>query len=96
MSKWYLYIVRCNNGSLYTGITIDVARRFAEHCGEGTLGAKYLRSRRPLELVFQAEIGDRSLAMRVELKVKKLPKERKEKLVAAGEGIEDIIKPLKR
>lgn len=81
MSEWYLYIVRCFGGSLYTGITIDVARRFEEHCGKGTNGAKYLKSRRPLKLVFQTKIGDRALAMKVEIKVKKLQKLKKEMFV---------------
>lgn len=92
MSKWYLYIVKCCDKSLYTGITIDVARRFEEHCGKGKTGAKYPKSRRPLTLVFQAKVGDRNLAMKVERKVKKLPKIKKEMLVNGDLSIEGIIR----
>ena len=76
MFDWYLYLVRCRDGSLYTGITTDVARRFAEHQGNGDVGAKYLRGRGPLVLVFQKKLGSRSLALGVESKVKKLSKKR--------------------
>ena len=76
---WHLYVIRCRDGSLYTGITTDVARRFAEH--QGNVGAKYLRGRGPLLLVFQEKIGSRSLAVRVEAKVKKLTKAKKEELI---------------
>ena len=79
MSYWYLYLIRCRDNSLYTGITTDVAKRFALH-NNGT-GAKYLRGRGPLTLVFQKKIGSRSLAAATEIKVKKLPKAQKENLV---------------
>ena len=91
MDDWYLYLVRCQDGSLYTGITTDVSRRFAEHQGSGDAGAKYLRGRGPLALVFQKKLGSRSLALAVESKVKKLPKTRKEELVTAGKHIDAII-----
>ena len=89
---WHLYLVRCHDGSLYTGITTNVARRFAEHQGNNGEGAKYLRGRGPLMLVFQKKLGSRSLALGVESKVKKLSKARKENLIRTGEYIEAIIK----
>ena len=92
MPDWYLYLIRCHDGSLYTGITTDVARRFTEHQGSGDMGAKYLRGRGPLKLVFQKKLGSRSLALGVESKVKKLPKARKEELVSTGKHVEAIIK----
>ena len=92
MSKWHLYIIRCCDRSLYTSITIDVDRRFEEHCGKGTAGAKYLKSRRPLKLVFQAKIGDRVLAMKVERKVKALPKGKKEMLIKGEINIKTLFK----
>ena len=92
MFDWYLYLVRCRDGSLYTGITTDVARRFAEHQGNSDAGAKYLRGRGPLVLVFQKKLGSRSLALGVESKVKKLSKARKEELIRANTGIDEIIK----
>lgn len=91
MSIWHLYLVRCRDGSLYTGIATNVARRFAEHQGKGESGAKYLRGRGPLKLVFQKELGSRSLASKVEAEVKKLPKARKEQLVQSGDYIRAII-----
>ena len=84
MLDWYLYLVRCHDGSLYTGITTDVARRFAEHKGNSDTGAKYLRGGGPLVLVFQRKLGSRSLALGVESKVKKLSKARKEELLKAN------------
>jgi len=73
MSAYSVYLVRCRDGSLYTGIAIDVARRISEH-EDGAKGAKYLRGRGPLELVYQQEIGDRSLASKIESRVKRLSK----------------------
>jgi len=92
MSDWYLYLLRCSDGSLYTGITTNVARRFAEHRENSGTGAKYLRGRRPLMLVFQKKLGSRSLALAVESKVKRLSKKRKEDLIRTNEHIEVIIK----
>ena len=85
MSDWHLYLVRCQDGSLYTGITTNVARRFAQHQEDRGAGAKYLRGRRPLTLVFQKKLGSRSLALGVESKVKKLSKARKEELIKSQE-----------
>ena len=92
MVDWHLYLVRCHDGSLYTGITTDVARRFAEHQENKGAGAKYLRGRGPLVLVFQKKLGSRSLALGMESKVKKLPKARKEELIRADSRIDEIIK----
>ena len=92
MLDWHLYLVRCHDGSLYTGITTDVARRFAEHQGNGDTGAKYLRGRGPLVLVFQKKLGSRSLALGVESKVKKLSKARKEELIRDNKRIDEIVK----
>ena len=92
MLDWYLYMIRCHDGSLYTGITSNVARRFAEHQKNNSSGAKYLRGRGPLMLVFQKKLGGRSLALGVESKVKKLSKARKEELIRTRKHIEVIIK----
>jgi len=90
MLDWYLYLIRCHDGKLYTGITTNVARRFAEH--QGTSGARYLRGRGPLVLVFQKNLGGRSLALGVESKVKKLSKARKEELIRANTRLDEIVK----
>ena len=92
MLAWYLYLIRCHDDSLYTGITSDIIRRFIEHQNNSGAGAKYLRGRGPLTLVFQRRIGSRSLALGVESKVKKLSKARKEELINNRELIEKIIK----
>lgn len=77
-SGWQLYLVRCADGSLYTGIATDVERRFAEH--QAGKGAKYLRGRGPLQLVYRQAAGDRSQALRLERAVKALRKTDKEAL----------------
>jgi putative endonuclease len=76
MPVYSIYLVRCRNGSLYTGIATDVARRLAEH-EDGAKGAKYLRGKRPLKLVYERKIGDRSLALKIECRIKRLTKEEK-------------------
>jgi len=76
---WYLYLVRCNDGSLYTGISTDVQRRFDAHRQDR--GARRLRGRGPLELVYSQAVGERSLALRLEHRVKRLSKAEKERLV---------------
>jgi putative endonuclease len=81
MSDWYLYLIRCRDDTLYTGISTDVDRRFAQHRSEGYSGSKYLKGRGPLSLVFKEKLGSKSLALKVEYRVKRMTKARKEKLV---------------
>ncbi|MFV1977445.1 MAG: GIY-YIG nuclease family protein [Candidatus Scalindua sp.] len=81
MNNWFLYLIRCRNGRLYTGITTDVERRFEEHRNGKKKGSKYLRGKAPLKLVMKKKVGSRSMALRIEAKVKKLPKIKKELLV---------------
>ncbi len=76
---WYLYLVRCHDGSLYTGISTNVERRFDAH--QRNRGARRLRGRGPLELVYSRPVGDQGLALRLECLVKNLSKAEKEKLV---------------
>ena len=95
MTGWYLYLVRCRGGSLYTGIATNVKRRFAEHQAPGGTGSKYLRGKGPLELVFQQEIGSKSLALRLENKIRHLSKTKKEELVRDGELSQKWVAGLK-
>jgi putative endonuclease len=81
MSRWHLYMVRTARGALYTGITTDVARRFAEHQAGAPRGARSLRGKGPLELVFSVTVNDRSVASRLEWHLKQWPRTRKEALV---------------
>ena len=76
---WYLYILRCKDGSLYTGITTDVEKRLEAH--RSGKGAKYTRGRGPLKLVYTEECGDHSEALRRELEIKALSREEKLKLI---------------
>jgi predicted GIY-YIG superfamily endonuclease len=78
--SYSLYILRCGDGSLYTGIALDVARRLEEH-RKGVRGAKYLRGRTPVELVFEQPAGDRAAAQRLEHRVKSLSRAEKEALI---------------
>lgn len=80
-SKWYLYILRCRDDSLYTGITTDVAKRLEVHCSGK--GAKYTRGRQPLALVYQERCESHSHALRREIEVKKLTREQKLQLIEA-------------
>ncbi|MDR4504235.1 MAG: GIY-YIG nuclease family protein [Candidatus Scalindua sp.] len=92
MKYWFLYLIRCKHGRLYTGITTDVERRFEEHKSSNKKGSKYLRGKAPLELVMKKKIGSRGLALKIEVNVKKLPKFKKEMLVAGKIKIGDIKK----
>ena len=76
---WKLYMLRCRDGSLYTGITTDVEKRVAAH--NAGKGAKYTRGRGPLELVYCEDCGDHSAALKRELEIKSLTKEDKLKQI---------------
>jgi len=78
--KWFVYILRCSDMSLYTGITNDILRRLDEH-NHSRLGAKYTKARRPVRLVYSAPFSTRSLASKKESEIKKMSKVAKEKLV---------------
>lgn len=73
--SWHLYLIECADGSFYTGITTDVERRFQEHI-EGK-GARYTRSHLPVRLVASRFVGTRAEALRAEIAIKRLPKDRK-------------------
>ncbi|MGG4608324.1 GIY-YIG nuclease family protein [Providencia sp. Me31A] len=78
-NSWYLYLVREKNNALYCGITTNVQRRFEQH--KAGTGAKALKGKMPLTLVFSCLIGSRSDASKMEYQVKKLSKKTKERLV---------------
>ena len=88
MTLWSLYLIRTADNSLYTGITTDVARRFMQH--QSGKGAKALRGKGELILAFSAPVGERSLALRMEYRIKQLTKRQKERLVA-GDGIFEAL-----
>ena len=77
--RWYVYILRCGDGSLYTGVTTDVQSRLEAH--RSGKGAKYTRGRGPLELVYREECGTHSEALKREIAIKSLTREEKRKLI---------------
>ncbi len=80
MKKWQVYILRCGDGTLYTGITNDLDQRLKAH--NEKRGARYTRARLPVTLVYQEEAASRSQASRREIIIKKLPRQKKLALIA--------------
>ncbi len=83
--EWTVYMLRCGDGSLYTGCTNDLPRRLAAH--QRGRGAKYTRSRPPVELVYREAVPDKSAALRREAAIKRLDRRGKLALIEAGEGL---------
>ena len=79
--SYSLYIVRCADGTLYTGIAVDVARRVSQHNGEIRSGARYTSARRPVRLVYQAQFPTRSAASIEEARIKRLTRAEKQQLI---------------
>jgi putative endonuclease len=85
---WTVYIAHCADGSLYTGIAKDVARRIEEHNSNNLLAAHYARARRPVVLVYQELAATRSAALKREHQIKQMSRREKETLVLGR--IEDV------
>ncbi len=81
--SWFVYIIRCRNGKLYTGITTDIERRFSEH-QTGARGAKFTRANPPDELIYQESCVDRRAASIREAQIKKLTRSQKLLLIATN------------
>ena len=79
---YFVYILKCNDDTLYTGITTDILRRVEEH-NSSEKGAKYTKIRRPVELIYQEELENRSTASKREYAIKKLKREDKLRLINA-------------
>lgn len=84
MAKYYTYILRCADGTLYTGFTTDLSARVRLHNGEGKGGAKYTRSRRPVALAYYEAYEDAHGARVRECAIKRLTRAEKEALIAAS------------
>lgn len=82
--NWSLYILKCGDGSLYTGVTNDIDRRFLAH--QQGKASRYTRTRRPVVLVYQEECGSRSQALTRECAVKSLSRPRKDELILTSPG----------
>jgi len=78
---WFVYMVRCADDTLYTGIAKDVARRVEEHNSDNALGANYTRARRPVALVYTQEVQSRSAAAKREYEIKQLTRSGKDELL---------------
>ena len=85
--EYLVYILRCGDGSLYTGCTNDLPRRLRAH--QSGRGAKYTRSRLPVELVYQEPAADRSAALRREVAIKALTRGEKLALIASAQWAGD-------
>ena len=83
MANWFVYLLRCADDTLYTGVATDVARRLQQHNGDLAGGARYTRGRRPARLLWQDTCDSRSDALKREAMIKKLT--RTQKLELAGE-----------
>jgi len=84
MESWSVYIVRCADGSLYTGVATDVARRVEEHNSNNLLASNYTRARRPVVLVYEEAAATRSAAGKREYQVKRMSRREKEALMEEG------------
>ena len=84
---WFVYIVRCADGTLYTGIARDVTRRVEEHNSNNLLAANYTRARRPVALVHREAVKTRSAAARREYEIKQMTRHEKEALIGIGRGL---------
>ncbi len=89
MDLWYLYILKCRNGSFYTGITKDIKKRIDEH--ESGKGSKYLRGKGPLSLVFSVEVESKSMALKYEMEVKKISRKDKINLILSPLTFNNVI-----
>ncbi|MGK8889836.1 GIY-YIG nuclease family protein [Burkholderia gladioli] len=87
--SWYLYLIECEDGSVYTGITTDVDARFAQHAN-GT-GARYTRSRKPRAVLASFELADRSSASRAEYWVKRLTPAQKRELAGGRRSLDSVL-----
>jgi putative endonuclease len=81
MTDWTVYILRCSDNSLYTGITRDINRRLNEHNNDDRLASAYTRARRPVKLVYQETRENRSSASKREAIIKNMTRKAKEKLI---------------
>jgi putative endonuclease len=92
-ASWFLYLLRCGDGSLYTGISTDVERRLTQHrdVRKGAKGAKSLRGKQPLSLLLQIPVANRSEALKLEYRIKQLSKNEKEALVSGRHELLQVL-----
>ncbi|WMC09936.1 GIY-YIG nuclease family protein [Oceanimonas pelagia] len=82
MSQWHLYLLRCRDNSLYGGISLEPERRCHEHNQMRSRASRYVWARRPAVLVWHQPVADRATALKLEYRLKRLPRKQKEQLLA--------------
>jgi len=80
--NWFIYILKCNDQTLYTGVTTDLQRRVEEH-NSGKLGARYTAARRPVHLIYHEQADSRSVAQKREHQIKCLSRKEKQQLISS-------------
>jgi putative endonuclease len=88
--EFFVYILECADGTLYTGIATDVARRVDQHNGSKPRGARYTAARRPVRVVYQARCASRSVALKEEIRIKRSTRDQKQVLIAMADGINHV------
>lgn len=83
-AAWHVYLLRCADGTFYTGITTDPARRLRQHNGELSGGARYTQARRPVELAWQGACESRSAAAKAEYRIRRLSRQQKKSLIQSS------------
>jgi len=91
---WHLYILDCDGSALYTGISTDPQRRLLEHRQADPGAAKFTRRHRRLALVYSVPVGSRSLALKLEKRLKSLSRQRKQAIIEAGPSLPVLLKTL--
>ena len=89
-TKWYFYVLRCSDDSLYAGITTNLKRRLNEH-NLNSKGAKYTKTRRPVEMVYQLEFPDRSSASKAEYEFKSLNRKMKIEIINGNSKLKKFL-----
>lgn len=92
---WYLYMLRCSDGSLYTGISLDPERRCMEHNQQRSRASRYVWARRPAQLVWQRPVANQPLALQLEHRLKRQTKARKEQLLLEDEVWQILLATIK-
>lgn len=87
---YYIYIIKCEGGELYTGIAADISRRMREHFSQSEKCAKYTRTHKAVSLEALWTAESRSLASKLEYRIKRLPRKRKQELIATPESVESL------
>lgn len=89
--QWFVYILKCDGKFFYTGITTDVSRRVAEHRKGPPLGAKYMRGIQKIKPVYSIAVENRSMASKIEYRIKKLPRIRKDQIISNNFSLKQLM-----